>query len=121
MLYTYGSLFFAAASTFEKNLPAADEARQAVVILLLRGQPEIGSTFIGVLRRYAEALQANGGMLMLAGVSPSLLDQLDRTGTTTIINEENLFMEQAQLGVPMNEALAAARTWLAQTKPAGLE
>jgi SulP family sulfate permease len=117
LLYTYGSLFFAAASTFEKKLPSVDEAHQAVVILILRGQPEVGSTFNGVLRRYATALQANGGKLMLTGVSPSLRHQLDRTGTTALIGEENLFMVQDQLGAAMNDALTAARTWLEQTKP----
>jgi SulP family sulfate permease len=114
LLFAYGSLFFAAATTFENKLPSADEARQAVVILLVRGRSEVGSTFIGVLRRYVDALQANGGKLMLAGVSPSLHDQLARTGAIDIIGEENLFEVQAQLGAAMNEALAAARAWLAQ-------
>jgi SulP family sulfate permease len=117
LLYTYGSLFFAAATTFEKKLPSADGARQAVVIPILRGQPEVGSTFNGVLRRYAAVLQANGGKLMLTGVSPSLRDQPDRTGTTALIGEENLFMVQDQFGAAMNEALTAARTWLEQAKP----
>ena len=54
LLYIYGSPFFAAAATFEKKRPAADQAQQAVVIPLLRGEPEVGSTFIGVLRRYSD-------------------------------------------------------------------
>ena len=91
---------------------------QAVVILLLRGQPDVGSTFIGVLRRYATTIQANGGRLMLAGINPRLRYQLDRTGTLALIGEENVFVEQAQLGMAMNEALAAARTWLETVRPA---
>jgi len=39
------------------------------VILLLRGYDDIGSTVIEVLRRYTEALQANSGKLILAGIS----------------------------------------------------
>jgi sulfate permease, SulP family len=117
LLYAYGSLFFAAAATFEQNLPNADEAKQAVVILILRGQPEVGSTFIGVLRRYATTLQANGGRLMLTGVSPRLHYQLEKTSTLALIGAENVFMEQAQLGIAMNEALAAARTWLRTVTP----
>ncbi len=112
LLYAYGSLFFAAAATFEQNLPNADDAKQAVVILILRGQPEVGSTFIGVLRRYATTLQANGGRLMLTGVNPRLRYQLEKTGTLTFIGEENVFLEQAQMGVALNEALEAARAWL---------
>lgn len=114
LLYTYGSLFFASADNFERHLPVADKAQQAVVILILRGRPEVGSTFIGVLRRYTRILQANGGKLMLSGVSPNLHSQLDRTGTTALIGEENLFPEKSQLGAAMNEALAVARSWLEQ-------
>ena len=121
LLYAYGSLFFAAAATFEKSLPNADDAKEAVVILILRGQPEVGSTFIGVLRRYATTLQANGGRLMLTGVNPRLRYQLERTGTLAFIGEENVFMEQAQMGVAMNEALASAHTWLATVKPQELD
>ncbi|MCA9873126.1 MAG: SulP family inorganic anion transporter [Anaerolineales bacterium] len=117
LLYAYGSLFFAAAATFEKSLPNADDAKEAVVILILRGQPEVGSTFIGVLRRYATTLQANGGHLMLTGVNPRLRYQLERTGTLAFIGEENVFMEQAQMGVAMNEALASAHTWLETVRP----
>jgi SulP family sulfate permease len=65
-----------------------------------------------VLRRYSETLQENGGKLMLAGVCPALRDQLSRIGTIALIGEENLFMEQAQLGAAMNEALTAARSWM---------
>jgi len=112
LIYAYGSLFFAAAATFEQNLPSAEDARQAVVILILRGQPDVGSTFIGVLRRYATTIQANGGRLMLTGVNPRLRYQLEKTGTLAFIGEENVFMEQAQLGLALNEALEAARAWL---------
>ncbi len=121
LLYTYGSLFFAAAATFEKNLPNADDAKEAVVILILRGQPDVGSTFIGVLRRYATTLQVNGGRLMLTAVNPRLRYQLEKTGTLAFIGEENVFMEQAQLGVAMNEALTAARNWLETVKPQALD
>jgi SulP family sulfate permease len=117
LLYAYGSLFFAAAATVEQNLPNGDDAKQAVVILILRGQPEVGSTFIGVLRRYAATLQANGGRLMLTGVNPRLRYQLEKTGTLAFIGEENVFMEQAQMGVAMNEALASAHAWLETVRP----
>ncbi len=117
LLYAYGSLFFAAAATFEQNLPNAEETEQAVVILILRGQPDVGSTFIGVLRRYAATVQANGGRLMLTGVGRRLRDQLQKTGTLALIGEENVFVEQAQMGVAMNEALATAHTWLETVRP----
>ncbi len=111
-LLPYGSLFYAAAKTLEENLPAADQARQAVVIFLLRGYDEFGSTMIGVLDRYARTLQGNGGKLMLAGVSEGVFQQIDRTGLLGLIGRENVFMAQPQWGAAANQALETAQAWL---------
>ena len=111
-LYPYGSLFYAAAKTLEENLPPAEEARQAVVIFLLRGYDQFGSTMIGVLDRYARTLQGNGGKLMLAGVSEGVFSQLERTGLLALIGRENVFVEQPQWGAAANQALEAAQAWL---------
>jgi SulP family sulfate permease len=114
VLYTYGNLFYAAADTFEKGLPAAEGARRAVVILLLRGFDDIGSTVAEVLRRYAQALQTNSGKLVLAGLSPTLRDQLQRTGMLNLIGEENIFLATETIGEAGNAALRAATDWLAE-------
>jgi SulP family sulfate permease len=120
VLYPYGSLFFATASVFEEGLPKIDEARHAAVILILRGQTELGSTLIGVLRRYSEELRAKSGRLMLAGVSTELRDQLGRTGSISVIGEENLFMSQSELGSAMNEAISTAQSWIEQQSDPGV-
>jgi len=112
ILYTYGNLFYAAADTFEKSLPSAEGAHQAVVILLLRGYEDIGSTMIQVLHRYTQALQANGGKIILAGVAPGLRDQLRRTGMLILIGEENIFLSTEIIGEAGNLALRAATDWL---------
>jgi SulP family sulfate permease len=96
----------------EENFPAAEEARQAVVIFLLRGYDEFGATMIGVLSRYARTVQGNGGKVMLAGVSEGLFSQLERTGLLQLIGRDNVFMAQAQWGVAANQALEAAQGWL---------
>ena len=113
VLYIYGNLFYAAADTFEKSLPAVEGASRAVVILLLRGYEDVGSTVIEVLRRYTQALQANGGKLILAGVAPALRDQLQRTGMLKMIGEENIFLATETIGEAGNTALRAASDWLA--------
>jgi SulP family sulfate permease len=119
-LYPYGNLFYAAAKTLEENLPAADAARQAVVIFLLRGYDEFGSTMIGVLDRYTRTIQGNGGKLMLAGVSEDVLAQLERTGLLRLIGRENVFLAQPQWGAAANQALEAAQAWLeALDQPGG--
>jgi SulP family sulfate permease len=112
VLYTYGNLFYAAADIFEKSLPAVEGTRRAVVILLLRGYDNIGSTVIEVLRRYTQALQANGGKIILAGVGPRLRDQLLRTGMLALIGAENITLATNTIGEAGNAALRAGRGWL---------
>ncbi len=114
MLQIYGSLFFAAAKNLETMLPAVDNTDRAVVALGLRGRVEIGSTFVAVLRRYAEALQAHNSKLMLVGVDEAVLGQLARTGLLQVIGEENVFLAKPQLGAAMNQAAAAAYVWLGE-------
>ena len=60
-LQPYGSLFFAAAPVLESQLPApAATALNSVVILRLRGRTDLGTTFMDVLRRYAQTLTTAG-------------------------------------------------------------
>jgi len=117
VLHVYGSLFFAAAKNMEEMLPAVGDATRAVVAINLRGKSEIGSTFVTVLQRYAQALQARQGKLMLVGLDPLVRDQLAKTGVLALIGDENVFLATPQLGEALNRAVAAASAWLGQ--PAG--
>ena len=119
LLYLQGSLFFASARSVEEMLPGVEGTRRAAVALLLRGKAEMGSTFIAVLRRYAEALRACDGRLMLVGVEKAALDQLARSGALTVIGEENVFPATEELGAAMNQAAAKAYAWLGQPPAAG--
>ena len=112
ILHVYGSLFFAGASTFEKLLPTPAGSRRPVVILLMRGRDEIGSTFLGVLRRYADNVKAAGGKVILTGVDDQVRHQLARTGMLAYLGEENVLNATPRLGEAMNQAVAEARAWL---------
>jgi SulP family sulfate permease len=114
LLHVHGSLFFAAAKNLEEMLPEVAGSRRAVVAISLRGKAEIGSTFVTVLQRYAQALRAHDGRLMLVGVDANVRDQLARTGVLRTIGEENVFTATPQLGDALNRAIAAAHTWLGQ-------
>jgi sulfate permease, SulP family len=92
LLHAYGSLFFAGARNLEEDLPQADETHNAVVILSLRGHTELGSTFINVLERYAQTLQANGNMLMLVSVSKAVREQLEDTDSLKVFGMDNVFV-----------------------------
>ena len=114
-LFVYGNLFYAAASTLENNLPGVEGTSRAVAILLLRGNEDVGSTVNEVLRRYAEALQSHSGKLILAGVSPALHKQFERTGLLNTIGPENIFPVTDTIGEAGNAALMAATDWLAES------
>ena len=114
LLHVYGSLSFAAAKSMEEILPKVGDATRAVVAINLRGKSEIGSTFITVLQRYCQALQARQGKLMLVGVDSLVLDQLAKTGVLKLIGDENVFMATPQLGEALNQSVAAANAWLGQ-------
>ena len=72
------------------------------------------STFIQVLERYAEQLQANGGKLMLAGVSEHVMEQLAKTETFETIPKEDIYLAKDTLGRATLDATAAAELWLAE-------
>ena len=114
ILYAWGAHFFASARTIEDLLPDASEASRAVVILRMHGRARVGSTFIQILERYAERLHANGGKLMLSGVSPHVQEQLSRTETFEAIAESDVFMADDTLGHSTRLAAAAASKWLTE-------
>jgi len=73
LLVAYGSLFFATAPLFEKQLPdVTPQTHNAVVILNLRSSSDLGSTFLQVLDRYADDLREHNSQLMLAGGQSAL-------------------------------------------------
>ncbi len=95
VLNAYGSLFFAGARNLEEDLPQVEATRNAVVILSLRGHTELGSTFIGVLERYAQAMRSQGNTLMLVSVSPGVYDQLAETELLSVLGSEHVFFASA--------------------------
>ncbi|MBE2233756.1 MAG: SulP family inorganic anion transporter [Anaerolinea sp.] len=120
VLQIYGNMTFTGAETLEQFLPKADSATRPVVILRLRAQEGIGSSFITVLERYSQQIKAVGGRLMVAGVSMKVKGQLDRTETTgELLGPDNVFVATTNLGVSTRAALAAAQRWLDETPTPG--
>ena len=117
VLLPYGHLFFAGARQLEDRLPLADGARRAVVVLLLRGHRDLGSTFLGAVHRYGSALRTGGGRLVLVGVSDRFRRQLERTGVLAELGSENVFPATARYGEAALAAKAACDAWLAARDP----
>ena len=119
ILVPYGSLFYAAAPVFNSQLPEVTEASQhAVVILALRGKKDVGSTFLQVVTRYARGLQRRNSKLMLVGIAPSVLEQMERTGILRTIGRQNVFMATEGVGQALLQAVDAAEGWIA-AQPSG--
>ena len=114
-LAPYGSVFFATAPLIEKELPdVTRETHNAVVMLGLRGVEDLGSTFLGVLERYALDLRQHHSKLVLVGVGPLTRDQLEKTRIAATIGRENIFMRTETIGEAATLAWDAARKWLAE-------
>jgi len=112
-LQPYGSLFFAAAPVFESGLPApTDSSRNSVVILRLRGRTDLGTTFMDVLHRYAQALTDCGSKLVIVSASERIQEQLRVTGITDLIGPENIYPGDERIGATLKRAYADAVTWI---------
>lgn len=116
-LQPYGSLFFAAAPVLESQLPAPSEgSRNAVVILRLRGRADLGTTFMDVLRRYAQALTAAGSKLVIVSANHRIQEQLRVTGVTDVIAAENIYTGDERVGATLKRAYTEAVTWIEHNK-----
>ena len=119
VLQPYGSLFFAAAPVLESQLPApADASRNSVVILRLRGRTDLGTTFMDVLRRYAQTLTATGSKLVIVSASERIQEQLRVTGVTDLIAPENIYTGDERVGATLKRAYADATAWIEQNQRA---
>ncbi|MFZ0188756.1 MAG: SulP family inorganic anion transporter [Streptosporangiaceae bacterium] len=113
VLQPYGSLFFAAASALESQFPApADAAGNSVVILRLRGRTDLGTTFMDVLRHYAQTLKATGSKLVIVSASERIQEQLRVTGVTDLISPENIYTGDERVGATVKRAYADATAWI---------
>jgi sulfate permease, SulP family len=117
VLVPYGSLFYAAAPLFKEQLPVVNPAtRHAVVILALRNEDNVGSTFLNVVIQYANALRRQESRLMLVGLAPSVIKQLERTGIVQEIGRENLFQATEEIGQALMQAISEAESWIEDKK-----
>lgn len=113
ILQPYGSLFFAAAPVFQATLPAVAEASVgSVVILRLRGRSDLGTSFMDVLRRYAEALEAVGSRLLIVSANDRIIEQLEVTGITAVIGAESVYPTDERVGATLDRASADSQVWV---------
>lgn len=120
VLMPYGSLFFAAAPILEKELPkVTSESVNSVVILRMRGRNDLGTTFMDLLRRYAESLSAVGSKMMIVSATERIQHQLEVTGVTAVVGEEDIYPTDERLHATVRRAYADAQSWVAANTASG--
>jgi SulP family sulfate permease len=113
VLQPYGSLFFAAAPVFEGLLPdTTGDTDNSVVILRLRGRTDLGSTFMDVLRRYAEDLNASNSKLVIISADARIHEQLAVTRVTAAVGTENIYTSDEWVGATLKRAHEDAVAWV---------
>lgn len=115
MVSVHGNLYFAAVQRLENILPPADSAHRTVVILRLRHNHYLGSTGIRFLRRYAQQLNAHNGRLMLVGLHPALLAQIEKTGILNELGADNVLPATPIVLEATDNARQIALAWLAES------
>jgi SulP family sulfate permease len=87
--YLTGPLFFAATNTF--NEAFAREEGVHVLILSMRGVPMIDISGLEALHTLHDRLRHEGRVLMLTGVSDTVMRMLRRAGLAAAIGDSNFF------------------------------
>ncbi len=108
-----GNLFYAGARTLGNLLPDPKQTQHAAVVLRLRGQTEIGSTFFKVIGKYASDLRGRGGVLLIAGVESAVLERMGRAGQLNMIGADHIFLAGSVIGESTADAIRAGEAWLA--------
>jgi SulP family sulfate permease len=112
MLVVQGLDFFAEVPALDDQMPPALRVANAVVILVLRDMHQITSTAIKWLERYAQNLQAEGSVLMLADINPEVLETLQKSGALETLGAEHVFPATRRVLAVENTAWEAAQQWL---------
>jgi SulP family sulfate permease len=113
LLQPYGSLFFASAPVFEEQLPnVADDTHNSVVVLRLRGRTDLGSTFMDVLLRYAEALRDHDSKLVLVSADENIHEQLAVGRVTNVVGSQNIYTSDEWVGRTFKQAYRDAVEWV---------
>ena len=109
-----GTIFFASVYSYDELLPDFKEAKNAVMILDMRGRQRTFETSVEFAEKYLSKLHASGNQFMLCNVSDTVLKQIKATEVYDLIGEENIFLSSPIIGVSLEEAWQAAEQWIAE-------
>lgn len=114
VLHYAGVGLFAEVPRIDELWPRVDKSRNAVVVLSLGALPDVPSSkVIHALKNWAKGLQANGGRLIIAGVSPSTAKVLYRGGVEAAVGEGGIVPANTRVFGAVDAAVNQGREWIA--------
>ena len=114
VLHYSGVGLFAEVARIDEDWPKAEGSTNAVVVLSMRMMPDVPSSVaIKALRRWAGALQAHGGRLIVAGVTPAADRILERGGLVDVLGADGIVPATERVLGALDEAVARGREWIA--------
>ena len=114
VLHYAGVGLFAEVARIDEEWPKMEGSTNAVVVLSLRMLPDVPSSVaIKALRRWAGALQAHGGRLIVAGITPAAKKILERGGLHDVLGADGIVPATDRVLGALNTAVERGREWIA--------
>ncbi|MGA4538877.1 SulP family inorganic anion transporter [Uniformispora flossi] len=114
VLYYEGVSFFAELPQLDAALPDVAGARDAVLVLVVRGVPDIpSSTMVKLLQRYVRDLDRQGGKLIIAGAEPGLVRILTAGRLDRDLGTDGIIPASGAIFAPLEQAWATGTRWSA--------
>ena len=104
---------FAEVPRIDEEWPRVSDSHNAVVVLGLRTLPDVPSSkVLKAMRKWAEQLKANGGRLIIAGVSPATAKVFKEGGLTEVLGEDAVVPATDRVFGSTEVAVNRARQWI---------
>ena len=114
VLHYAGVGLFAEVVRIDEEWPRAAGTANAVVVLSLRMLPDVPSSVaIKALRRWAGELEAHGGRLIVAGVTPAAEKILERGGLLDVLGADGVVPATDEVFGALKTAVGRGREWIA--------
>jgi SulP family sulfate permease len=115
VLHYAGVGLFAEVPRIDEEWPRVTHCTNAVVVLSMRALPDVPSSkVIRALRKWATDLEAHGGRMLIAGVSPAAEKVLTRGGIDDVLGSDGIVPATTRVFGALDEALDRGRRWIAE-------
>ncbi|WP_370065746.1 SulP family inorganic anion transporter [Mycobacterium sp. MAA66] len=115
VLFYAGVGLFAEVPRLAEYWPRVGGSSDAVVVLGLRGLPDVPSSkVIQLFTRWADEIKAAGGRMYIAGASPAITKVLARGGITELLGPDGLVSADERVFGALDDATERGRRWIAE-------